>query len=152
MKVWLRHANGWQRLWFVGSSLLIFYSVLIFPFTQANGVTDGTSIYLSMGDPKCSRYMTDPIESLNAPESPIDRCYALWRHREYMDRRHRNYMVPVIVPYTEDILAREHRNKWLTEFAIGAAIGAILALIFSGLIYALGTTVRWVIAGFSGDK
>lgn len=143
MKVWLRNANGWQRLWFVGSSLLIFYSVLIFPFTQANGVSSASRIYISMSDPKCNRYMTETIESLHEPEV-TDVCWSLWSQRRYVD--------PVTVPYSADVLAREHRNKWLNEFAILAAIGGILALIFSGLIYALGTTVRWVIAGFSGDK
>jgi hypothetical protein len=140
MKEWLRNANGWQRLWVVGLTLLIFYWILIFPFTQANGVVLATRIYLGMSDPKCSHYMTDKIESLNAPESITSPCYYLWSHRTYVDT--------VIDPYTADVLSRENKTKWLTELAIWNAIGAIFAFILSGLIYALGTTVRWVVAGF----
>jgi hypothetical protein len=36
LKQWLVAANGWQRIWFVGTVVCLIYFVVVFPIAETN--------------------------------------------------------------------------------------------------------------------
>ena len=101
------------------------------------------AVMQEMNNPNCHPFMTAPFDTLVKPRLNED-CWNIWVDRSYRDRKD--------LPYTKDRIVEEHSNKVIMELGFSAGIGTIIALIFSCFKFALGTTINWIILGFSRNK
>lgn len=151
VKVWLQNANGWKRLWFVASALLLLYIVLINPFVMTADSRMGDyrfkwAVEKDYKNTDCQPYWTKPIDDLKEPkfDSEGGSCWHLYTHRKVYK--------PIKLPYTaEDYNAHFSWRAWETIFSI-SGIGLVLSLITSALVYFVGRVVAWIFAGFKRNK
>lgn len=147
LKTWLQTANGWKRLWFVASALLLFYATLINPFTMTAEVRKGSypfkwSVEKDYKNPSCKPYWTMPIVELKEPEYDSDggSCWHLYTHRKYGDSKK--------LPYTlEDYNSHFTWEAWEAILTV-MGFGFVCSLILSALVYFSGRVIGWVFAGF----
>jgi hypothetical protein len=68
-KEWLANANGWQRIWFVGSLLFILYSFVIWPVNNGGAMYYGDYFKLRPleKNPECQVFFNKPFDQLVKP-------------------------------------------------------------------------------------
>ena len=144
---WLASANGWQRVWFVCSVLCVLYYTIIFPLSEVN--KDRMHRYerlwateKEMLNPICAPYMNSEFMTLREPPYSKDgsTCYHIYSHRKYSgDDR------PITVEGFTRHFNSQEREMWLSHIAVGA----LVATIFSMLLYGVGMVVAWIRRGFN---
>jgi len=153
MRAWLRNSNGWQRLWIVISSLSLFYGILIFPFLATENQSQSRYEYRraverEMRNPECTVFMQEAFQKLTEPKytdsDGRSGCYHIYNYRKYHNQ--------TTVPYTEEVLNKDFHQQGVIDFFGLAGIGVLLALVFSGLIYGTGATIRWIRRGFASKN
>lgn len=146
LKLWVKEANGWQRIWFVCSVICFLYFIVIYPVSETN---KGSSFRYEMKwateraikNPNCARYMTDDFMKLVEPEHSTDgsTCYQIYLHRQFS----KGNASLTYESFQQDFKSGE-RERWLNYMVIGALTFAFI----SGFFYGVGLVVRWVIKGF----
>lgn len=151
LKKWLTGANGWQRIWFVCSALCFLYYLVVFPLTETNSGSSFRyntkwTIEKEMKNPECAKYMSAPFNQLAEPEYSANGekgCFHIYIHRKYLDGNDQ-----LTEKSYEQHFVNEERMRWLTFIGIGA----LFAILLSGLAYVIGIVVSWVIKGFQRGK
>jgi len=126
LKVWLRGANGWKRLWFALAVLGLFYALLINPFV----VTEDTqgfrnqyrwAVAREFENAECQPYAKKPIEELSEPEYKDSEgrqgCYHIYNYRKFHN--------PTKAPYTLEDLENDYVWETLSEIFFWSGFGAL---------------------------
>lgn len=146
LKQWLIAANGWQRLWFVGSVVCFLYFVIIYPLTESD---KGRSFRYEMlwaaekemKNPLCAPYMSGAFEKLIEPEFSTDgsTCYHIYSHRQFSDDKK---------PITESIYQQRFQSREREAWLMFIGLGTFISTFLVGLMYGVGIVVSWIIRGF----
>jgi hypothetical protein len=152
LKQWLVAANGWQRIWFVGTIVCFFYFILIYPLTETNKgnsyrYNTKWAIEKEMKNPECTVYMSGTFSQLKEPEFDPDGrtgCYNIYLHRKYLEENK-----PITMSSYNESFVSEAREQW----AAYIGMGAFISLLLSVFVYAVGAVVSWIVRGFKkSDK
>jgi hypothetical protein len=143
----LSRLNGWQRLWFAGTILALIIFGLIYPVIELGknrSFTYRWSIQKDYNNPVCSRFLNQPFEQLQEPPSGDDgTCWHIYISRKYAVNHEafRTY---------EAWISNDDKEYWL-RVAMYGAIMAVVVLLVSAIVYALGKTVAWIRRGFANQ-
>lgn len=147
---WVKHTNGWQRIWLVATMLGLFYAFLINPFVQNNGGSAGRydfkwAVEREMKNPACTEYMSKPFIALSAPayDEGATGCWHIYTHRRYLDGN----KAITEESYVSHFVAEHWKN--IGQYAL---LGLIVVLALSSLVYGTGKVFAWVIGGFKKDQ
>jgi hypothetical protein len=144
---WLQGANGFQRLWFVLSVLLLFYLALVNPFvlTANNNQFNYKmkwGVEQDFANPQCQPYLNKPIADLaEPPYSEKSNCRQLYNHRKYGRSSE-------ALPYTREMYEREFFWDWWDPILKLSAVGIPVALIIAAMVYWTGKVIAWIVRGF----
>ena len=145
LKIWLKTANGWQRIWFIGTVTGLLYGCFLFPFeeaskNQAYEYDRARNIYAEMKRPECAPYMSQPFNQLKDPAYSTDTgCYFIYTHRQYEDKN---------PPVTQQSYADNSESEYRKKLLILLGVGLFVATVLSASVYGAGSLVAWVIKGF----
>jgi hypothetical protein len=146
VKQWLIAANGWQRLWFVGSVMCFLYGIIIFPLTESNKGSlfryEGLwSAEKEMKNPICAPYMNGEFDKLIIPDYSTDgsTCYHIYSHRQYSDDHK-----PITESTYQQHFQSSEREMWLKLIGFGFVLSTLL----NAFVYGVGVVVTWVVKGF----
>ena len=147
MKIWLREANGWQRLWFFITFVVLFFSILILPlrWTSASVNSDLRQVErvtAEMTRYECDDYLTKPIAELKKPDYDQSAgCYYLYNYR--VDQSNADDL-----PLTKEKLENNSFwYRWGQRFLVLAFVVSI-TMVISGFVYFLGLAIKWIREGF----
>ena len=150
LKQWLTAANGWQRIWFVGSVVCFLYFIVIYPLTESD---KGRSFRYEMlwaaekemKNPICASYMSSDFDKLISPEFSTDgsTCYHIYSHRQFSEDKK-----PITAEIYQQHFQSREREMWLMFIGIGALISSF----WVAVVYAVGVVVSWVIKGFKKSE
>jgi hypothetical protein len=148
---WVKHTNGWQRIWLVATMLALCYGLLINPFVQNNGGSAGRydfkwAVEREMKNPACTDYMSKPFVALSEPEYNTDGtagCWHIYTHRRYLDGNK---------AITEESYESHFVVEQWKNIGLYALMGLIVVLVLSSLVYGAGKVFAWVIGGFKKDQ
>ena len=153
MKNWLRKANGWQRIWFVITSIGLFLSIFILPFVLSWDINIGErreqrKIINQIQTPECLPYTIKPMKELKpikATGSDYEACGSIYYFRKLSD-------YPNNTPITAEKVNKAIVEKmWKNIFAY-LAILLSLTIITSVLVYGLvkysNIFIKWIYKGF----
>jgi len=142
---WLRVANGWQRIWFVGTVVSALYFLVVFPMSETNKgyarrfQTD-LAVERDLKNPACAEYMSGEFSKLVAPPYSDDGgCYHIYVHRKYSENH-----AEINPDLYEQYWKKREREYWRMH----TAVGAVLAVTVPALVYFLGLLVGWIARGF----
>lgn len=135
----LQRLNGWQRLWFVVSSLGLLYAAW---FALADGKQHygfKGEVLVGFGTPECKALITMPAGSKLEPPGLDSRCWDLYLYRSiYPDAR---TDANAYVAHMGSL----QRSRALETFTFTFVVW----LISAGILYLAGKVVAWVFRGFS---
>ena len=150
MKNWLKKANGWQRIWFVITSIGLFLSIFILPFvlylfTISELRDTEWRIIKQIQTPECLSFRIKPMKNLSLDDSARKNCLSLYLFRKSSD-------YPNNTPITAEKVTKAINEKiWKNIFA-GLALLLSLTIITSGLVYGLvkysNILIKWIYKGF----
>ncbi len=151
LKQWLVDANGWQRIWFVGTVICFLYFIVIYPLAETN---KGSSFRYStkwaieneMKNPECAVYMSGTFSELKEPDFDPDGrtgCYNIYVHRKYWDENK-----PITKSSYDEHFVSEERERWATYIGMGA----LIAVVLSAFVYGAGVVVSWIVRGFKRSR
>jgi hypothetical protein len=148
---WVKHTNGWQRIWLVTTLLALFYALLINPFVQNSSGNAGRynfkwAIEREMKNPVCIDYMSKPFIELSEPEYDSDGakgCWHVYTHRRYLEGNK---------AITEESYQSQFVLEQWQNIGLYALMGLVVVLALSTLVYGTGKVVAWVIGGFKKDQ
>ena len=146
-KEWLKDSNGWQRMWFVATLLMISYSVFVFPFVETGRhnifrYEEYSAIEKEFHREECARYMSEKFENLEVPDFSVNSdtgCYRIYREREFLPDRK---------PITLDSYRKEFESAHWNRFFVAMVSGLLFAALLSAIFYGFGSVVAWVLKGF----
>lgn len=150
-KEWLNDSNGWQRIWFVATLVMVSYFVFVFPFVETGRhnmfeYEEYRAIEKEFRREECARYMSERFEKLEEPDFSANSdtgCYRIYRSRKSL---------PDHKPVTLDGYQKEFESAHWDRFFIAMASGFLFASLLSTIIYGIGYVFAWVLKGFSGSK
>lgn len=142
IKEWLSNANGWQRLWFVGSLIFILYSAVIWPVNNGGAMYYGD--YFKIGplekNPECQVFFDKPFGQLAKPSYEHE-CYEVYAAREiYGDSIPGNFTAEKYLNRLREI----HDNHIME----GRLFGLVGSLLITILVYGSGLVFAWIVKGF----
>jgi hypothetical protein len=150
LKQWLADANGWKRIWFVGSIVCLLYFVVIFPLTETNKGSlfryEGLwAAEKEMKNPMCAQYMSEDFNKLSEPKYSTDgsTCYHIFSHRKYSESK-----MPVTENQYKDDFNSNERMLWLQYIGFGFLISMFL----SAFVYFIGVVISWISKGFGKSE
>lgn len=151
LKQWLVTANGWQRIWFVGTVICFLYFILFYPLAETNKgnsyrYNTKWAIEKEMKNPECAVYMSGTFSQLKEPEFDPDGttgCYNIYLHRKYLEENK-----PITMSSYNESFVYEVREQWATYIGMGAFI----AVLISVFVYAVGAVVSWIVRGFKKSE
>jgi hypothetical protein len=144
-----RLMNGWQRIWFVLTCLLL-VGVVIYSFVETNkyGRTIADDNYrrrveADLANPQCKLYAEKPfVELTEPPYDPYKRtCFSLYNLRQ---GKFKDTVPFTLATYEKDLVAR----RW-EQFLTAIYILGFLSVVLSGLTYFAGWVVAWIRRGFA---
>jgi hypothetical protein len=140
----LDRLNGWQRLWLVGTVLSLVAFAGFYPVFVWGGQKDytfGWAIQKDYANPACAAFLTLPFDQLREPPfGDGGTCWHIYTTRHF-EEGHKAYMT------YEEWAAADNREFWSKVGMVSVAMAAVVAVL-SGLVYAAGKIVGWVIRGF----
>jgi hypothetical protein len=146
-KEWLKDSNGWQRIWFVATLVVISYFVFVFPFVETGRhnifrYEQYRAIEKEFLREDCARYMSERFENLEVPNFSVNSdtgCYRIYRERESL---------PDHKPITPDDYRKEFESAHWDRFFVAMVSGLLFAALLSAIFYGFGYVVAWVLKGF----
>lgn len=139
--------NGWQRIWFVLTLLMVLYAVGFSYFAvytyNPSSRHYRQAVLNDLKSPSCQPYVaTKNLGQLSEPAFSNDggTCWHIYTSRKYRER--------TTAPYTIEVYDTDERAYRLDQFGVGAAMFSAMALVASALLYLAGYTVNWIRRGF----
>ena len=147
MRRFLRAANGWQRIWIAVSALVFIWMVVVAPYSQWRGTTDGRdhfyrALQRDFETPACSTFISAPFKELSEPpyNDTGGSCWYIYTDRHYNEN-----------PDKPANLREYDRGRRLNELKtysmfLGFYVALYVALV--AILYGLGTVIAWIRRGF----
>ena len=145
MRLWLRKANGWKRIWFILTCLGIILSILPMPiYLMADNNRSSRKFERktieALALPECFEYAIMPLKELTWPDVG-DSCYYVYSHR-YSNQDKND------LPLTAEKVRKNVQSKIWNDYLLIMFFFLVGTVACSLVLYFLGFLPGWVFAGF----